>query len=198
MNKKRPLALWGFLIFLGLSAVIIVIQLIINPHPFSHAQPGELVSHQGESAPMVIDCPENWSFGETPQGNHGDHEVIAVINGDLPNMVIARAADPLPDLATAEFWALKRASGCENFVRTFRQDYATPHTTGVLVDYTCFWTVSLIPRRQATVPCRDYITIIDTQAYQLSFCATEEQWPDVAETFDAMLQSFHLVDPATP
>ena len=190
-KKKNILGL----IVMATIIVLSAINLIINPRPFDPLKlPSQMVTHEGKNFPFVIQYPEKWSFFETPKGNHGDKEVIAGINVDLPTVVIARKEMETPNIDAAVAWGMERAGRCENFSVLSQQAYQTAFTNGVQLNYTCSLYISAFSREKGTCPCRDYYTISGSYAYQLTFCATEAQWPEVEEVFDTMIESFRIVD----
>lgn len=183
---------------LGIIAIIVIlslIKLIINPKPFDPLKlPSPMVTYEGNHVPFVLQYPERWSLSETPKGNHGDKEVIAVINVLVPTVVISRKTMESPNIDSAVAWGMERASRCENFLVTSQQGYETAFTTGVQLNYTCSLYISAFSQEKETCPCRDYYTISETYAYQLTFCATEAQWIEVEEVFDTMIESFYIGD----
>ena len=190
-KKKNLLGLGGIAIIIALS----LINLITNPRPFDPLKlPSPMVTHEGKYFPFVIQYPERWSFFETPKGDHGDKEVIAAINVLVPTVVISRKTMESPSIDSAVAWGMERAGRCENFLVTSQQAYQTAFTTGVQLNYTCSRYISAFSQEKGTCPCRDYYTISESYAYQLTFCATEAQWTEVEEVFDTMIESFYLND----
>lgn len=191
---RKIMKIRGFLV-IAIIITLSLIQLIINPKPFDPLKlPSPMVTYEGQYVSFVIQYPESWSFFETPKGDHGDKEVIAVINVNLPTVVIARKEIEPLKLDSAVAWGLERASRCDNFNLVAQKDYVAFNTSGTQLDYTCTSYVSPFSNKKETAPCRDYYTMIGSYAYQLKFCASESQWQAVIGVFEMMIDSFYVIN----
>ncbi len=179
------------LIFLLVATVIMIIQLISNPHPFFPTRlPSPLVRYDGIYHPFTILHPKSWPVYETKDGNHGDHEVIGWIVGTAPGVLIAKTN--ITDSIKVISWGTDRAKRCKNFTLVSEQEFDTSNLI-FRMDYTCDKYLAPFSKSLETTPCRDYYKVLDSSAYALTFCARDYQWPEVENVFSAMAESFDLI-----
>jgi hypothetical protein len=149
--------------------------------------PSPMVHFVSKKFNFSIDHPESWRAFETPQGNHGDLDVIGMVYvpRNPTTFEIASRNFDREGIDNVVQWGLDRAKRCQEFKQIDRKSYHILGFEGVRSEYTCSKTLG-------SVKCIDYYFIKGSTGYALSSCATKDQWDEVGPIFDQMIRSFSL------
>ncbi|OGO27853.1 MAG: hypothetical protein A2136_07665 [Chloroflexi bacterium RBG_16_54_11] len=110
-NLKRVLVI--FLVPYFVSSWINFIYNIIDPRGFfGIGLPSKMKVYVSETGHFSILHPETWNAADTPQGNHGDLENIAIIKPfrTWPSLQIATEEFPEGNVDQVSKWGEKRAT----------------------------------------------------------------------------------------
>ena len=152
-----------------------------------------MINYDKKQSSFSLSYPESWIVSETPNGNHGDQDVIATIlvpGRSWPKIVIEKVVLPqggLEGLAKYEEDKIHK----EQIISQMTMDrFKTPNLDGLMRDY--MWQTSSWWFRSIIIRCEDYYTIQDNYGYTLSFCAEKVQWAEVEKTFNEIIESFSV------
>jgi hypothetical protein len=140
-----------------------------------------------------ISVPESWGVAETPHGNHGDKEVIAVIGvpgRSSPHGSLARKAFAQADIGAVAAWGESRVQTEEVYVEISLEPIRIAGLEGLQREYS--WKSYSRLLGLATWRCQDTYVLHGTSGYALSLCADERHWPQVEPVFRQMIESFSV------
>jgi hypothetical protein len=139
--------------------------------------------------------PENWIAQSTPQGDHGDQEVIAVVFAPAKfflNIVVARKEFNENDISEVAMWGELRAqSRFFSYKQGTRTAYLSEHISGLISEYIAR---TGSPVETQDVHCKDLYFLHKQDGYAFSFCATETDLIKVSSVFDEMMASIRLLE----
>jgi len=184
-----------FAIVLALNLVFFALALAIDPSrrigPFGLGLPAQMSTFIIESADGSISYPKSWVAVLTPQGNHGDSEIIAVIGvpgRGLPSVTVAQKTLSDPTLTAVVMWGESRAASKSSYVAL--SSGFSGSIPGIVREYQ-YVVITLFG--ESLVHCRDLYVLHDSIGLSLSFCAEETDWEEVVGTIDEMILSFKFV-----
>ena len=174
------------------------ILLLVNPLRFILSTPpvsSEMKSLVLEQDKIEFMYPENWFAHLTPQGNHGDLEVIAIATAPgigFQNMIVARKQFNNDDLSVVADWSLSRIKS--RFV-TYEVDipipYSSEHFSGLISEYTA---TTGSPLETQNAHCKDLFFLHEQNGYAFSFCADESDWIELSPIFDEIMASIRSLE----
>ena len=176
------------------SFVSTIIDISKRAGPFGIGLPSSLVKYTSKTENFTIVHPGSWPVYETPQGNHGDIEVFAIINPpgrSFPHMILAKKLFPGENLNDVAKWGVERAKllSTENFIEISLESRTINNVTGYLHDY-FFSAPGIFEERH--YHCNDLYFLENSLGYDLSFCSEEEDWDEVNNIFFQMVESFSV------
>ncbi len=191
-NKKR-------IVFVFLASLLLIIalglylSLQVETGSFginAMAFPTSMPIFKSESAHFTMQYPSNWTAIETPQGDHGDLNVVAVIlppGRSFPQMVVASRPISDGDIGEVVSWGTMRASKKPKYNSGIVTSLNTTHFRGFTHDYT--WLNQTFFGTE-TIYCQDFYVLDGDVGYVLSSCAQSRDWPNFRKLFYDMIQSF--------
>lgn len=206
MSIKNILALkvnrvFGIKLLLGLCAISIAwsgIAMLIDPSkrvgPFGMGIPSPMTDFLLEHDGLMIKHPKSWRVLLTPQGNHGDTEVVAFItvpSRSLPDVMIARKPLAQGNISTVARWGEARARSRFIYQPLSLTEFDTAAFPAMLREYTGIeYTLS----GKAVIQCKDFYILHRQTAYTFSFCADQDDWSKVVDVFDEMINSIRVTE----
>jgi hypothetical protein len=134
--------------------------------------------------------PDHWIGQLTPQGDHGDQEVIAILLDPakvLLNLFIARHQFSNQDITEVAAWGKSRVQ--VRFSR-YESNASTPYESGPLsgqmAEYIA-WTGS--PIETENIHCKDLYFLRQGYGYAFSFCTKERDWSQMSPVFDKIVST---------
>lgn len=139
--------------------------------------------------------PENWVAQLTPQGNHGDKEVIGVVSVPAKfflNIIVARKESAGEDASSVADWGLLRAqSRFIHYELISLSDYLSESFSGLISEYIAR---TGSPLETQNVHCKDLYFTHNQNGYAFSFCTTENDWTEVSSIFDEIISSIRFLE----
>ena len=197
-NKKSWLSFWNILIcgFFLFGIVSLFYWKIFNPTKQSpNLLPSPMINYVSKENIYSLDYPASWAVTETPQGEHGDLDVIGTIGRpgySIPRLMLASHDFKQATMENVIQWGIDRAKSCREFQQKDQQKYVISGRTGIRLEYTCLRNINFLLSKYAIAKCFDYYVTNDSTGYALSFCALEDQWGEVGPVFEQMIKSFSL------
>jgi hypothetical protein len=141
---------------------------------------------------LALEFPDSWGIHLTPQGNHGDEAVIALIlvpDHSFPNIIIAENSPYSNILSVAQWGEIRSQARAQSLslIKTISlSTYNAQFFPAMLYEYifeakTLFGTID--------IHCLDYYILYSGTGYAFSFCAYQKNWSEVLGTFNKMIQS---------
>jgi hypothetical protein len=152
---------------------------------FGIGLPSPMETFVGRYHPISIEHPASWVALETPQGNHGDLENIAVISvpgRSLPSVIIAVRPFPGGSIENVIDWGADRASQRQGYQLISLVEHSALHNY--------YWVVNSLIYGTEIARCMDWHILKNNTGYVLSFCANQDHWLTVEPVFHEMIQSF--------
>lgn len=191
--KIRKFILLILIAICVLSTLAIIFLPSRRTGPFGIGLPSPMSQYTSLNNNFSIEYPNSWTIGETPQGSHGDKEIIAAIlvpGRSFPQVYIARKSFLENDINQVALWGQSRAENrCECTPTSFEY-FDTPYFHGVTQEYS--WKTTNIFNITSTINCRDWYVQYNTEGYALSFCAYQQHWAQVDDVFKEMMNSFSV------
>jgi hypothetical protein len=187
-NKRNTAIVIAVVVWLGA-------WLLYKSLPFSpeRALPNEMKDFVLKPDGIVFSYPDHWIGQMTPQGDHGDQEVIAVLLDpakSLLNIFIARHQFSNQDITEVAAWGTSRIS--MRFSR-YEQKASTPYEldffSGQVAEYIA-WTGS--PIETENVHCKDLYFLHKAYGYAFSFCTNESDWIQLSPIFEKIISTIHF------
>jgi len=184
-----------FLCFFVISMFISLYNIIFIPSKriglFGIGLPAPMENYKGKHTNFSIDFPESWVIYETPQGNHGDQDVIAGIGvpgRSFPHVFLYKRNFLKNDKSELLSWGESKVKDDNKFIDL--KPFNTTKYSGEMREYTredksYFQTITFIS-------CNDYLMFEKQIGYMISFCAESKQWTEVKNTFNLMIESFSI------
>lgn len=170
--------------------------LIYNALPFSphRALPrNEMKDFVLEPDGIGFSYPDQWIGQMTPQGDHGDQEVIAILLDPakiLLNLFVARHQYSNQDITEVAAWGKSRVQ--MRFSR-YELKASTPYESGLfsgrIAEYIA-WTGS--PIETENVHCKDLYFVRKGYGYAFSFCTKESDWIQISPVFDKIISTIRF------
>lgn len=179
------------IILIAMFVVSTLVQIAFFPSslPFGPVAIGNMKKWENQTGKFSIDYPENWLAYELPQGNHGDKEVVAMIEprgNYLPQLFVSQKFFSAPRIADVASWGEMRNQSRGDCTTIKLEDISTPNITGQVREYILMMDSSL---GTAKWHCLDLYTLNNQLGYQFSFCVNEKDWAKMSPVFQQMIQS---------
>jgi hypothetical protein len=197
LERLRSLSLTTKLI-IAVILLIIVLNLmyrLIVPQssPFGVGLPAAMTTFAGQHEHFSIDVPESWTILETPQGSHGDIEIIAGISvpwHTWPKGRIARSTFLDGNVDQVAMWGRRRAERRDGYELASIEPTGVGGLDGLLHEYS--WESYSPILGTITIQCWDAYVLYDTSGYAVSLCAEQQEWSQTQEVFQQMIGSFSI------
>jgi hypothetical protein len=176
-----------------ISLVIILFFPESRTGPLGLGLPAETRVFMAKQGGFSITYPQSWVTFETPQGSHGDEDVIAVIlvpGRSFPQVYIARHFFSEGNISQVTAWGKIRARKRSGYVEVSVSDLSTPHLQGVIREY--LWYEST-PFSHIEIRCKDWYVLKHNMGYDLSFCAESKDWQQFDGVVNEMVKSFMII-----
>lgn len=198
MNIKRKNRLTfnvTIALVLMIGVLISIIWIFIFPGarvgPFGIGLPAPMQYFKGKYQGFEIQVPESWVISETPQGNHGDNDIFAVIavpGRGYPFVSMASKEFTENDLNQVAAWGeIRILEKSSNYQQLRLDGFHTDYLEGLLHEYQKFG-VEGMPGK-VTIQCLDFYYLKNQMGYSISFCAEQSDWDDVKPVFQQMIES---------
>jgi hypothetical protein len=195
LSKKQVL-----IIIIAISSIVSVLILLLNSAvrrgQFGFGNPIPMVTFALHDGSFSILYPQNWVAMETPQGSHGDIEIVAaiVVSGQAhAGVEIARNSFPDGNLSQVIAWGESRAASCLEFSPFFPLETLDDNSAGYILEYSCTYSdLSFFEKGETKFRYQDFYVYSNNIGYALSFFAPDTQWSDLEEYFLAMEKSFYV------
>jgi len=187
-SRSRLAIALASLIFVALVITIQYFQL--SSHETQ--QPFDMVVFEAKRAGFTIRFPENWTAMETPQGAHGDQEIVAVLlpaGRSFPQLYVARNTFSNPNMDAVASWGESRAKLRNGYQEFSLFKLNTDYHTGLARDYS--WENPTIFGLKV-IRCKDWYVLKESIGYDLSFCADQVDWSRYEPVFEKMIESFQI------
>lgn len=186
-------------IMLGIFLVILVLPLCIgnsisnaaklyrryDPHYLL-----EMDKRINERGKFSISVPEIWEATNTPEGNHGDKDVLMIVSalGSQPLLEVASTNIADKSLEQIITWGKQRIGKYGRYVLMSESGYSIRDAyDGILLEYSQerkdFF------GNQQTFRCINWYTSRESVAFSFSFCVENSKWDTLDEVFIEMLNS---------
>lgn len=179
------------LLLLLVSALLILLNPSMRTGPFGIGLPAPMTKFKGEYINISMNYPNSWVANETPQGDHGDDEILAgffVPGRGFPHVLIASREFSENKIDQVVLWGEKRARiKYPNYTQLELNTFSAKHNDGWYRKYSGL-SESLI-FGSSVVICCDYYLLSDTIGYSISFCSMKEDWPQVEKIAQEMMDS---------
>ena len=179
----------------------VVAEPCVSTELFGLGLDSPMALYTSEPGYFIIEYPESWIAHSTPGGYRGDDEVVATFRKlphTWPRLYIIVSDFPDGTLDQVIFWRSGRQSkdlvsqGYHRSVISSYDPFQTSHVNGTVHLYS--YKIRSMLCGSPTIRCLDYYIYENGRGFELSFCAELlEQWPEVEETFQRMLESFTIV-----
>src|SRR6266508_5202403 len=190
--KKHHVILLVATAWVLMSVLILLINPAARKGPLSFGPPAPMKSFQAKNGSYSISYPANWVVGETPQGSHGDDEVVAVIlvsGRQSANIAIARRTFPNANTNDVVTWGQARATRNTGYAPVSSEPWSNGKLKGLIHEYT--WSSSS-SYEIITRYCQDVYVLSNNIGYTLSFCSQEQDWLSLKCYFFEMRDSFSV------
>jgi len=170
----------------------------ISPLPlvsFAPSISSEMKSFVLEQDNIEFGYPENWIAELTPQGNHGDQEVIAIVLDPREiflDILVARKQFDNIDISSVAAWGRLRAQARFSRYKLNAQiPYSSEHFSGLIDEY-----VGGIdsPLETQDAHCKDLYFLHEGRGYAFSFCADESDQIEAFPVFDKVIASIRFLE----
>lgn len=187
------------IIFLVATAWVFVSIVVwfMNPAarkgPLGFGPPASMVTFQMSDDSFSISYPQNWTVFETPNGSHGDQDVVAIIlvaGHDLANITVARQSFPTGNIDNVVAWGKSRASTHQDHKSISINPFTDNNLDGYIYEY--LWTHDSLVTNTITSICHDIYIFKNNTGYSLSFCSTDKDRLSLENTYEEMWQSFFV------
>lgn len=186
-NVLNNLSLW--IVIICLVVLVAIGSLVLNLYgpAISRQKPVEYAEMTLNSEGISFSYPKDWKAFVSPDGEHGDKEVIGgitVLGHPWPFVIIAKAPPDINKINDAINWGENRINGIFNELSlTFMEiDDNTRAIRLYLRDSHLFFaTISL--------KCKDLYLNSAGNWYAITFCAREKDWNAYSDIFDFMQSS---------
>lgn len=195
LDKSATSKIKTISIAIALLAILFVSKAYSFFQSFTRSEKGTLTL--GKYSPINDDIEirylDTWILFQTPDGNHGDMETIAVatgINSSFPRMNVAmRKTNSDSSIDSLESWSLDRIKQKDIKFISDVTPYISSFFSGATRDYSYDTHNAIMPN---ITRCKDYYFLINSKEYIFSFCAKEDEWENYAPVFDTIMGSLRL------
>jgi hypothetical protein len=197
-KRRTWFSIWNVLFFVWFFSglLIIIYWRILYPDKLRlNLLLSPMVTYVSKEGIYSIVYPSMWVVSETPQGDHGDMDVIGTIGSpgsSMPRLTLASHAFDKPTIENVVQWGGDRAKRWQEFQFKGQQEYLIAGRPGMRLEYICSRNINFLSGKYALSKCYDYYFVEGTTGYALSFCARVDQWDDVWPVFEKMVNSFSL------
>jgi hypothetical protein len=185
------------ILFVILLTIVSIIDLWMNP---AHRKglagfgpPAKMTSYQAKDGSFSISYPENWTVIETPQGSHGDKEIVTVIivaGHQIANITMARQSFVQGNIDEVVDWGQLRAASLYGYKSISLDPVTSNGYDGYLHEYS-FSNQSAWSGMEFS-HCQDLYLYENNTGYSLAFCSSEKDWPDLLSYYVEMQNSFSM------
>jgi hypothetical protein len=136
--------------------------------------------------------PGDWIPGETPNGNHGDNETIALIlvpGKASPHIGVAETSVSVRNINEVAIWGEYRSKSRGRYKEI--QFYREVINSNEVIVREYLRTVDTL-FGESTSKCRDVYFYIKNSGFSFSFCAYDREWERFAPVFDYMINSIEI------
>jgi hypothetical protein len=183
------------LLILAVSVLVTLFGLLFSSNYRSRVLgiglPSPMVNFQGHYFAFSIDLPKNWIIFELPSGNHGDMEAFATISATgrvYPGILLSRKLTSSQTLSDVSLWGENREQKIGKIIQGKTYEYDSSNYKGFIFEY----------ERESTdlfsmgsmVDCKDWYMVNGANGYSLAFCAEKDQWNEVKQVFNTIIESF--------
>ena len=195
MKRDKSIQLNQIVLFLLIIIFVSVMNLILFPSlrkgPLGFGPPAKMTTFIAFDGSYSISHPANWTAFNTPQGNHGDTEVIAIITvsgHQMANLTISRQYFPDKTLDEVINWGQSRAEKHNGFTPVELKEISNINYDVYSFNY--YWSSTNVWGDELLIHCQDFYTLYYETGYILSFCSKEKDWPDLINYYTDMQNSF--------
>jgi hypothetical protein len=169
------------------SSVASVIQVY---HRFDPNYLSVMTKHYSQTGKFSILIPSVWGVVDTPNGNHGDKEVLMVVTslGSQPLLEVSSANLPDKSLEQLLIWGEQRIDKYGSYSLFSDSDYSIGQEySGKLLEYS--------QKRKDFIGndqifhCINWYTFRESVAYRFSFCSERNKWDNLRDIFIKMMGS---------
>lgn len=200
IDKNRKLTIIQLLLLIiFLSTIISILILWLNPvfrkGPAGFGPPSKMTNFQASDGSFSISYPENWTVFETPDGNHGDKEVISAIlvaGHQIANLTMARQSFPEGNIDSLISWGQSRASKHDAYSSNSINPWKGINEAGFVNDY--LWAQYNFLGTAIFSHCQDVYILKNEIGYSLAFCSSEKDWQDLEKYYVEMQNSFLILN----
>jgi hypothetical protein len=181
-----------FIISILISVGLFLLKFLTQTGIFGIGQPTTMRTFTAKEFHFSIQYPDDWSAIETPQGNHGDAEVAAIIlpfGRSFPQVLITTRSFPNGTIDQVASWEMVRATKKPGYSSTSLSNSNTSRFGGFIHEYT--WTNKTLIGA-ITIHCQDWYILNGQAGYVLSFCAEDQDWSNLSNLFRDMIKSFDI------
>lgn len=198
MNRKmkKELSIGKLLLFsAGLNCVLLGWLIFARPFSlFTIESPlsMNMVGFEMEQQQIEFVYPENWIVTLTPQGNHDDDEIIALLGNpddsvfSFLNIQIAKNQG-LANLTDLAEWGETRAkSRFISYKPSSVTRLSNEYFSGLVREYT---SSTGSPFEIEPIRCKDWYFVNKNSGYSFSFCADKSKWIMMSEASSVIIKS---------
>jgi hypothetical protein len=147
-----------------------------------------------EQDKFTINYPKSWNLHLTPDGNHGDNDVIALILvplHSLPKITFFRKVFANDDLSNVINWREERLKDSNGYKFIAQSSFSFGNSPGENIEYTRN-SKSLLG--DAIIRCKDVIFSQNSVGHIISFCAYASDWEKLENTFNRVIFSINYTE----
>jgi hypothetical protein len=159
-------------------------------HRFDPKYLSMMTKHDNQVGKFSILIPSAWGTVDTPNGNHGDKEVLMVVTslGSQPLLEVSNSKLSSIDFDQVLNWGKQRIEEHGNYLLVSSSDHLTQQQfAGKLLEYSQERRDFL--GNSQTFHCLNWYTFRESTAYSFSFCSDQSRWNDLKEIFVKMMDS---------
>lgn len=195
MKHNKPIQLKHILLFMLIITSVSVINLLLFPSfrkgPLGFGQPAKMTTFNAFDGSYSISHPANWTAFNTPQGNHGDTEVIAIITvsgHQMANLTISRQNLPDQTLDEVINWGQSRAEKHSGFTPVELIEISNINYDVYSFNY--YWSSTNVWKKELLIYCQDFYILNQNTGYSLAYCSKEKDWPELFNYYADVQNSF--------
>jgi len=186
-RKDRTLLILLLALVAGASLISITYRAISGG-----GDQGPMRKFGGKELGLSIQYPPYWNAFPTPQGAHGDKDVIGVIlapGRSFPQLYIARHVFQSRIMADVVAWGAVRAEQRTGYTEISLQELQLESMSTVVREYS--WKNQTL-FAAIVVRCKDLYALHADAGYDLSFCAERGDWATIFPTLQKMMTSIYV------
>ena len=170
----KRVALLIFVFGLLVSILRFILVPGVRTGPFGFGIPAQMTTYEGKLFPFSFQYPESWVVSETPEGNHGDLDIITTIlvpGRSWPKVVIEKIDLTHEDVEGPANYEEGKIKKGKNIVQITLDQFKTTNLNGLIREYT--WRTNSWIIENLVVRCNDYYVKQNSLGYTISFCAEQ-------------------------